>query len=68
MRELLRCTDPVRLSFIEALLRDAGIAVITLDHHTSIAEGSIGALPRRLTVADGDYARATALLRDAGEL
>ncbi|GAB4182195.1 MAG: DUF2007 domain-containing protein [Thalassobaculales bacterium] len=67
MRELLRTNDPVRLSWLTALLADAGIAAIVFDQHASIVEGSIGAIPRRLMVAEGDHAAAIALLRDAGE-
>ena len=67
MKELIRTTDPVRLSFLTALLADAGIDSVVLDTHTSIVEGSIGVLPRRLMVADEDHVRATAILRNAGE-
>lgn len=67
MTELLRTTDPVRLSWLLALLADAGIEAVVLDTHTSILEGSIGAIPRRLMVADRDAWRARGLFRDAGE-
>ncbi len=63
MREILRTNDPVRLSYAQALLRDAGIAPLVLDVHMSIMEGSIGIFPRRVMVADEDEARARALLR-----
>ena len=46
-------TDPVRLSFLRALLRDAGIDTLVLDAHISAIEGGIGAFPRRLAVRDG---------------
>jgi len=46
MKELLRTNDVVRLSWAQALLRDAGIDCLVLDHHTSLVEGSIGAIPR----------------------
>jgi hypothetical protein len=67
MKELLRTNDPVRLSFLEALLRDSGIDSLVLDHHTSLVEGSIGAIPRRLMVAERDYRRACLVLSAAGE-
>ncbi len=67
MKELLRTNDTVRLSFVQALLRDSGIDSLVLDHHTSLVEGSIGAIPRRLMVAQRDYLRARALLAAAGE-
>lgn len=62
MKELLRTNDGVLLSFAGALLRDAGIESIVLDAHTSILEGSIGAIPRRLMVAEMDHAEAKNLL------
>jgi hypothetical protein len=62
MKELLRTNDVVRLSWAQALLRDAGIDSVILDHHTSLVEGSIGAIPRRLMVAEADHDRARALI------
>lgn len=67
MKELLRTNDVVRLSWLQALLADAGIEYVVLDLHTSVVEGSIGILPRRLMVSDEDHARARRVLRDAGE-
>ena len=67
MREVLRSNDAVRLSWLIALLADAGIAAVVFDAHMSIVEGSIGALPRRLMVGDDDHARALEVLADAGE-
>lgn len=67
MKELLRTNDPVRLSFLQALLRDSGIESLVLDHHTSLVEGSIGALPRRLMVTGRDYRLACSVLAAAGE-
>lgn len=66
MKELFRTNDPVRLSWAEAVLAAAGIASFVLDTHTSIIEGSIGAIPRRLMVEEGDHARARRLI-DAAE-
>lgn len=67
MRILATTNDPVRLSFLTALLADAGIAAVTLDAYTSAMEGSIGAIPRRLMVATEDEARARRVLAEAGE-
>ena len=67
MKELMRTNDMVKLSWLEALLADAGIGTLVLDMHTSIVEGSIGILPRRLMVGDDDYLRARQVIRDAGE-
>jgi hypothetical protein len=60
--------DPVRLSFLTALLADAGIAAVVLDSHTSVVEGSIGAIPRRLAVQEADEVRARRVLAEAGEI
>lgn len=68
MRVVVTSNDPVRLSFLAALLADAGIEAILLDTHTSIVEGSIGAIQRRLAVANDDYSRARRVLTDAGEI
>ncbi len=67
MRVIVESTDPVRVSFLLALLRDAGIGCIVLDAHISALEGGIGAFPRRLAVADDDLAQARRVLREAGE-
>lgn len=66
MVEVLRTNDAVELSWAMALLADAAIPAVVLDGHTSVLEGSIGALPRRLMVDDADLARARRLLGDAG--
>lgn len=66
MIELLRTNDPVIISFVEALLRDAGIAHFVADRNMSIMEGSIGVLPRRVLVAEDDLDQARAILVDAG--
>lgn len=67
MRELLRTTDPVRLSFLTALLRDAAIEPLMLDTYVSAVEGSIGVFPKRLMVSEDDYDRAVLLLDETGE-
>ncbi|MDX2234636.1 MAG: DUF2007 domain-containing protein [Hyphomonadaceae bacterium] len=66
MRVVLLTNDPVRLSFAEAALRSEGVASVTLDAATSAAEGSIGAIPRRLVVAAADEATARQVLRAVG--
>jgi hypothetical protein len=67
MRVVITSNDPVRLSFLTALLADAGIEATLLDGHTSVLEGSAGAIPRRLVVNNDDFVRARRLLRDDGE-
>jgi hypothetical protein len=68
MRALITSNNLVQLSFLTALLADAGIETTLLDSHTSIAEGSAGAIPRRLMVNPDDFERARRLLAEAGEL
>jgi Putative prokaryotic signal transducing protein len=67
MRELLRTNDSVRLSWLQAMLASAGIEAVVLDTHTSIIEGSIGAIPRRLMVQDDDEQRARTVLKEIGD-
>ncbi len=67
MKELLRTNDVVRLSWAQAQLKDAGIDCLVLDHHTSLVEGSIGAIPRRLMVAERDHRRAGMVIAAAEE-
>jgi hypothetical protein len=67
MRILAEGLDPVRLSFLLALLADAGIEALALDQHVSALHGGIGAFPGRLAVRDGDHDSALAVLREAGE-
>lgn len=67
MRVVVTSNDRIRLSFLMALLSDAGIGTVLLDSHISAVEGSIGAFPRRLAVAEEDEARAMRVLREAGE-
>ncbi len=68
MRVVATSNDPVRLSFLAALLTDAGIASLLLDQHASVMEGSIGAIQRRLAVAEADLAPARRVLAEAGEI
>lgn len=65
MRELLRTNDLVRLSWVQALLADAGIVSLVLDQHTSLVEGSIGAIQRRLMVDERNHGRAKNLITEA---
>jgi Putative prokaryotic signal transducing protein len=68
MRVVATSNDPVRLSFLLALLADAGIEATVLDQHASIMDGSLNAIPRRLAVADEDERQARRVLAEAGEL
>ena len=63
MKELLRTTDPTLMAFAQMLLRGEDIACFEFDVNTSIIEGSIGILPRRLMVVDRDHFVAAAVMR-----
>jgi hypothetical protein len=65
MRLILRATDPVLISFVEALFREAGIALHVADSSISIMQGSLNAFPRRVLVRDEDWARAAQILEEA---
>lgn len=64
MKAVLKSNDQVLLNYAEALLTDAEIPHVRFDEHMSIADGSLGILPRRLMVADEDAARAEEVLRE----
>lgn len=65
MRELMRTNDPVLLSYVQHVLREAGIEPHVFDQHTSAVEGSIGAIPRRIMVAADDMPAARRVLGNA---
>jgi Putative prokaryotic signal transducing protein len=66
VKELVRTNDLVRMSFLQALLTDAGIEHVVLDTHMSITEGNANFIAPRLMVDSADYSRAKRLLADAG--
>lgn len=67
MEEVLRTNDPVKLSYAQHLLSEAGIDSFVADQHISAVEGNIGAFPRRLLVPQQQFARAMAILRQTLE-
>jgi len=58
MEMVFRTNDPVKLSYVEHLLAEAGIEFFVLDRHVSAVEGNIGIFPRRILVSSDDLARA----------
>jgi hypothetical protein len=66
MIELLRTNDPVLISFATSVLGDAGIPHSVADSHMSVIDGSIGAVSRRIMVADDRRDDARDLLAEAG--
>jgi hypothetical protein len=66
MKDILTITDPVRISFIEALLKDAGIGYAIRDGHIADLLGQQnGLFPRRLAVSSDDAMQAERILRAA---
>ena len=68
MVTILRTTNTVRLSFLQALLRDAGICAEVFDGNISALEAGIGAFPRRLVVNQAFKGAALRVLAQAEEL
>lgn len=66
MIELMRTNDAVLISFVEALLRDAGLGFFVADQNMSVLDGSIGVLPRRVMIDEDDLEPARQILTDAG--
>ena len=67
MEQLLTTTNAVRLSFVIALLRDAGIPVCVFDAEISALEAGIGAFPRRVRVPSEWLLAAKTLMQNAQE-
>jgi hypothetical protein len=63
MKELLRTNDPTVIAFATALLTGEGIECFDLDLNMSVLDGSLGILPRRLMVRDGDLDEAEEICR-----
>ena len=66
MKVLIRTNDAVVISFVESLLKDAGISCLVADQNMSVLDGSIGILPRRVMVLEEDMVAARRILADAG--
>ena len=65
MVELMRTNDMVLISYVRALLGSEGIETFDFDLHTSVLDGSVAAIQRRVMVDDADEKAARQLLRDA---
>ena len=68
MEMVIASNEPVRLSFLMALLRDAGLQPVLYDTNMSVLEGSAGAIQRRIMVPGPQANAARRVLREAGEL
>ena len=68
MIEVFSTNDPIQLSFVEAVLKDAGVKPIILDASTAgVFGGSLPWIQRRVMVADHHEKDARQALRDALE-
>lgn len=66
MKLLVATNNLVTITFVEALLKGAGIDFLVLDQNMSVLEGSIGVIPRRIMVPEDRWGSALQLLEDAG--
>jgi len=66
MKEILRTTNALDVTFATALLKGEGIRYYVLGENMAVMEGSIGIFPRRVMVAEEDAFLAAAVLRDNG--
>ena len=66
MKELFSTNDITKVVYAETILNSNDIVSFVLDMNTSVLEGSIGILPRRLMVLSVDYDRAHELLNEFG--
>ena len=67
MVELIKTTNVVRLTYVQALLDDANIPFFVFDQYISMLEAGIGAFPRRIIVKEGFLLAAKTVLQDAQE-
>ncbi|AZU04492.1 hypothetical protein X907_1969 [Glycocaulis alkaliphilus] len=66
MIEIETTNDPVKLSFIEAVLKDAGIRYVVTDAETAgMFGGAVPWIKRRVLVGDEHADKARRLLADA---
>jgi len=66
MKEILRTTNALDITFATALLKGEGIRYYSFGDHMAALEGSTGVFPRRLMVAEEDAFVAAVMLRDNG--
>ncbi len=67
MIELVKTTNAVRLTYLQALLDDANIPFFVFDQHISMLEAGIGAFPKRIMVEKKLLLTAKTILQDAQE-
>lgn len=66
VKEVLSTNDPLKLSFAQAVLKAAGVEVVTLDGGTSnVYGGALDMVQHRLMVSEGDAETAHEALKAA---
>jgi hypothetical protein len=65
VKEIVRTSDDVLVTAVEALLNGAGIPHVVLDRNMSVLAGFLG-IHRRILVDDDQVRSARSLLEDAG--
>ena len=55
MKELIRTNDLILISRIQSILSSASIYYKLLDAHSSVIEGSISAIQKRIMVSKNDF-------------
>ena len=67
MMELVKTTSAIRLTYLQALLDDAGISFFVFDQNIAMLEAGISAFPRRIMVEEAYFLEAKTILREAHE-
>ena len=68
MVELVKTTNAVRITYLQALLEEANIPYFVFDQHISMLEAGIGAFPKRVMVRESYLLAAKTILQEANEL
>ena len=66
MEIVAETNDPVRLSFLMVLLRDAGLRPTLYDSNMAAVLGGAAAIRQRIAVPDEEAVQARRVLREAG--
>jgi hypothetical protein len=66
MEIVVATNDPVRLSFLMVLLRDAGLDPVLYDSNMASMLGTAGAIRQRVAVPPEQAMQARRVLREAG--
>ena len=67
MVELVKTTNAIRLTFLQALLDDANIPFVVFDQQISMLGAGLSAFPNRIMVEKNYLLSAKTILKDAQE-